>query len=222
MDGYISVSREGAGGAKAIGDFLNCGFVDEVLEAKSIWITELKLIVIGEEAEQEERLEDSRVCWRFLDMLQDVRIDFRARPANQMSIRHDDSFTRHLAAVVRHGSRSLVGFLHGERTFISAGKRSLCVKYETRLVCHAPETRDSATSIAPSRISTEKEFQCMDASQDHRNIQDRPVRKVFSIALAKSKKTASTLSSPASTVMMSALGLVNLLANTAPRKTVKV
>lgn len=62
----------------------------------------------------------------------------------------------------------------------------------------------------------------MDAFQDHRNIQDPPVRRVFSIALAKSKKTASTLSSPASTVMMSALGLVNLLANTAPRKTVKV
>lgn len=61
MDGYISVSREGAGGAKAIGDFLNCGLVDEVFKAKSIWITKLKFIVIGQEAEQEERLEDGRV-----------------------------------------------------------------------------------------------------------------------------------------------------------------
>ena len=51
MDGYISVSREGAGSAKAIGDFLNCGFVDEVFEAKSVWITEFELIVIGQEAE---------------------------------------------------------------------------------------------------------------------------------------------------------------------------
>jgi len=51
MDGYISVSREGAGGAKAIGDSLNCGLVDEVLEAKSIWITKLKFIVIGQKAE---------------------------------------------------------------------------------------------------------------------------------------------------------------------------
>lgn len=61
MYGYISVSREGAGGPKAVGDFLNCGLVDEVFEAKSIWITELELIIIGQEAEQEERLEDSRV-----------------------------------------------------------------------------------------------------------------------------------------------------------------
>lgn len=115
MDGYISVSREGAGGAKAIGNCPNCGFVDEVLEAKSIWITELKFIEIGEEAEQEERLEDSRVCRRFLDMLQDVRIDLRARPTNHMAIRHDDSLTRHLTAVITQGGRSLVAILHGER-----------------------------------------------------------------------------------------------------------
>ncbi len=93
MDGYISVSREGAGGAKAIGDSLNCGLVDKVLEAKSVWITELKLIVIGQKAEQEERLEDSRVCWRFLDMLQNVRTDLRARPANRILIRQDSSST---------------------------------------------------------------------------------------------------------------------------------
>jgi hypothetical protein len=113
MNSYISISREGAGGPKTIGDSLNCGLVDEVLEAKSIWITKFKLIVIGQKAEQEERLEDSRVCWHFLDMLQDVRIDLRARPANQMSIRHDDSFTRYLATVVGYGSRSFIKLSHG-------------------------------------------------------------------------------------------------------------
>ena len=44
-------------------------------------------------------------------------------------------------------------------TFIKAGNKSLYVKYETRLVCHAPEVKDNATLIAfcratAARIST--------------------------------------------------------------------
>lgn len=48
------------------------------------------------------------------------------------------------------------------------------------------------------------------------------MRIVLSIAFAKSVKTVSTSLSPASTVIMSALGLVYRLARTPPRKTVKV
>ena len=41
-----------------------------------------------------------------------------------------------------------------QRTFMSAGKRSLCVKYERRVVWYAPDTTDNATSTAFCRVST--------------------------------------------------------------------
>ena len=41
-----------------------------------------------------------------------------------------------------------------ERTFINEGNKSLCVKYERRLVWYAPDVIDRATSTAFWRMST--------------------------------------------------------------------
>lgn len=77
----------------------------------------------------------------------------------------------------------------------------------------------------PEWPSGEVELQCISflmGSKDSDASRDFPTRIIFSIAFAKSVKTASTSFSPASTAMISALGFVYFLAKMTPRTTVKV
>lgn len=79
-----------------------------------------------------------------------------------------------------------------------------------------------ATPMAFCRTATDGGSAVTGGDKGEDISRDLPARIVLSIAFAKSVKTVSTSLSPASTAIMSALGLVYRLARTPPRKTVKV
>lgn len=61
-----------------------------------------------------------------------------------------------IKTISRLQTRSARSFDNMAHTFINAGKRSRCVKYETRLVWYAPEVNDNAAWIAFWRRPTRK------------------------------------------------------------------
>ena len=97
------------------------------------------------------------------------------------------------------------------------------MKYETKLVWYAPDTSEIVASMAFWRTYTMHKIRTLNHSQTWSpDVHDLPVRMVVSTDAAKSVKTASTSSSPAKTVMISALGFVYRFESTPARNTVKV
>lgn len=108
-------------------------------------------------------------------------------------------------------------------TFMMEGNKSRWVKYDNKLVLYAPETTERATLIAFRRSSTIKLSQLIPKIKSQAfYTQFLPCRMIWSSEETNSVKTASTWSSPAMTLMISELGLVNFLFKAITRNTVKV
>src|SRR5258705_8780021 len=100
--------------------------------------------------------------------------------------------------------RRTLGIGHRFLTFVNAEKRSLCMKYVTRLVWKPPATNASTTSRALVRKDTLLAWRMMASNP-----------------CTKSDINLSTASKPASTSMTSVLGFVYFLVNIAHKKAVR-
>jgi hypothetical protein len=108
-----------------------------------------------------------------------------------------------------------------ERTFIKEGNKSLCVKYESRLVWYAPDVIDRATSTAFWRMSTMIQLITFQICVID-NARVLPALMVTSRVATNSVNMASTWSRPASTLIMSELGFAYFFVRIEAKNAVKV